>query len=122
MQAPASTFKIPIVSDQITILAVSERTPTYYDFCFADASCNTCCWLARTTFPGITHSGDILNHNDLLDYVKINQSSLTEEEICVFISGYQSTHITRFLGTHPALLVADHVEKVNENVSFFSIC
>jgi hypothetical protein len=40
----------------------------------------------------------------------------------VFISGYQSTHITRFLGTHPALLVADHVEKVNENGSFFGIC
>ncbi|KAJ5149442.1 hypothetical protein N7448_001020 [Penicillium atrosanguineum] len=112
MQAPASTFKIPIVSDQITILAVSERTPTYYDFCFADASYNACCWLARDTFPGITHSGDILNGQDLLDYVKINMDTLTEEEICVFISGYQSTLITRFLGTNPALLVADHVDKV----------
>ena len=30
----------------------------------------------------------------------------------MFISGYQSTRITRFLGTHPALLVANHVEKV----------
>ncbi|EAW16722.1 uncharacterized protein NFIA_000660 [Aspergillus fischeri NRRL 181] len=111
-QAPSSTFKIPIVSDQITILAVSERTPTYYDFCFADESCNACCWLARNTFPGITHSGDILNGQDLLDYVKINKDSLIEKEICVFISGYQSTLITRFLGTHPALLVADHVDKV----------
>ncbi|KAH6667958.1 hypothetical protein B0J14DRAFT_175267 [Halenospora varia] len=111
-QAPASTFKIPIVSDQITILAVSERTPTYYDFCFADAECNACCWLARTTFAGITHSGDICNGNDLLDYVRINKDSLTEKEICVFISGYQSTHITRFLGTNPALLVANHVDKV----------
>ncbi|KAJ5665716.1 uncharacterized protein N7477_008164 [Penicillium maclennaniae] len=112
MQAPASTFKIPIVSDQITILAVSERTPTYYDFCFADALCNACCWLARNTFPGISHSGDILNGQDLLDYVKINKDTLTEKDICVFISGYQSTLITRFLGTNPALLVADHVEKV----------
>ncbi|KAH8665034.1 hypothetical protein BGZ60DRAFT_62681 [Tricladium varicosporioides] len=111
-QAPASTFKIPIVSDQITILAVSERTPTYYDFCFADAECNACCWLARTTFAGITHSGDICNGQDLLDYVRINKDSLTEKEICVFISGYQSTHITRFLGTNPALLVANHVDKV----------
>lgn len=114
MQAPASTFKIPIVSDQITILAVSERTPTYYDFCFADALCNACCWLARVTFPGITHSGDILNGQDLLDYVKINKHTLTEKEICVFISGYQSTLITRFLGTNPALLVADHVDKVSQ--------
>jgi hypothetical protein len=100
------------VSDQITILAVSERTPTYYDFCFADASCNSCCWVARNTFPGITHSGDLLYQNDLLDYVKINKDTLTEKEICVFISGFQSTLITRFLGTNPALLVADHVEKV----------
>jgi hypothetical protein len=100
------------VSDQITILAVSERTPTYYDFCFADASYNACCWLARNTFPGITHSGDLLNGKDLLDYVKINKDTLTDKEICVFISGYQSTQITRFLGTHPALLVANHVDKV----------
>ncbi|KAK3318083.1 hypothetical protein B0H66DRAFT_516192 [Apodospora peruviana] len=111
-QAPASTFKIPIASGQITILAVSERTPTYYDFCFADADCNACCWLARDTFSGISHSGDILNGNDLLDYVRIAGPSLTQKEICVFISGYQSTHITRFLGTNPALLVANHVDKV----------
>ena len=115
MQAPASTFKIPIVSGQITILAVSERTPNYYDFCFADVDCNTCCWLAQDTFPGITHSGDILNENDLLDYIRVDKDSLTKKEICVFISGYQETQITRFLGTNPALLVADHVDKVNES-------
>jgi hypothetical protein len=112
MQAPAATFKIPIVSGEITILAVSERTPTYYDFCFADASYNACCWLARNTFSGINHSGDLLNGQDLLDYVRIDKDSLTDKEICVFISGYQSTQITRFLGTNPALLVADHVDKV----------
>ncbi|KAH8881092.1 hypothetical protein GQ53DRAFT_668385 [Thozetella sp. PMI_491] len=113
LQAPASTFRVPIVRNQITILAVSERTPTYYDFCFADASCNACCWIydARTTFSGITHSGDILNGNDLLDYVRID-NSLTKKEICVFISGYRITQISRFLGTHPALMVADHVEKI----------
>lgn len=118
MQAPASTFKIPIVSGQITVLAVSERTPTYYDFCLADASCNTCCWCERDTFPGIQHSGDIYYANDLLDYVKIDKNSMTKSEICVFISGYNTTQITRFLGTNPALLVADHVEKVNKG----SIC
>lgn len=101
------------MSDQITILAVSELKPTYYDFCFADVSCNACCWLARNTFAGITHSGDIINQRDLLDYVKINKDSLTEKEICVFISGYQSTQITKFLGTNPALLVANHVDKVS---------
>ena len=107
------------MSDQITILAVSERTPTYYDSCFADASCNACCWLARNTFTGITHSGDILHGKDLLDYVRINKDSLTEKEICVFISGYQSTRITSFLGTNPALLVANHVDKVIPKLVFF---
>ncbi|RKK23230.1 hypothetical protein BFJ66_g15754 [Fusarium oxysporum f. sp. cepae] len=112
MQAPAASFKIPIVSGQITILAVSERTPTYYDFCFADQDCNTCCWTERTTFSGIKHSGDLLNQQDLLDYVRIDNDTLTEKPICVFISGYTKTQITRFLGTHPALMVADHVDKI----------
>jgi hypothetical protein len=111
-QAPAATFKVPVEPGQITILAVSERTPTYYDFCFADAQYNTCCWAARDTFPGIAHSGDILNGQDFLAHVKIDANKLTDKEICVFISGYQSTQITRFLGTHPALLVANHVDKV----------
>ncbi|KAJ6000342.1 hypothetical protein N7481_000751 [Penicillium waksmanii] len=112
MQAPDTTFKIPIVSDQITILAVSERTPTYWDFCFADEDCNACCWLERKTFSGITHSGDILQGKDLLDFVWINKDSLTEKEICVFISGYVNTRISRFMGTYPAMLVADHMDKI----------
>ncbi|KAM0341694.1 hypothetical protein ACHAPU_009942 [Fusarium lateritium] len=112
MQAPAATFKIPIVSGNITILAVSERTPTYYDFCFADKDRNTCCWLEREVFSGIKHSGDLLNHKDLLDYVTIDSNTLTDKPITVFISGYQKTQITRFLGTNPALMVADHVDKI----------
>lgn len=119
MQAPSSTFRIPIVTNNITILAVSTLEPTYYDFCFADANCNTCCWTARETFSGIQHSGDIVVQRDLLDYVRINEHNLTEMEIGVFISGYQKTAITRFLGTHPALLVADHVEKVSNYIFFF---
>ncbi|KAK4212030.1 hypothetical protein QBC37DRAFT_425840 [Rhypophila decipiens] len=112
VQAPASTFRIPIVSGEIAMLAVSVRDPTYYDFCFADKDCNACCWLARDTFPGITHSGDILNGQDLLDYIRIDGRKLTQKEICFFISGYQKTKITRFLGTHPAVLLADHVDKI----------
>lgn len=44
--------------------------------------------------------------------MRIDKDRLTDKEICVFISGYQSTQITRFQGTHPALLVADHVDKL----------
>ncbi|KAM0281264.1 hypothetical protein ACHAO9_010792 [Fusarium lateritium] len=112
MQAPAATFKIPVVSGNITILAVSELTPTYYDFCFSDEDCNSCCWLARDTFSGITHSGDLINNKDLLDYVRLDAEKLTHKPIGVFISGYQKTQITRFLGTNPALMVADHVDKI----------
>ncbi|KAL2871598.1 uncharacterized protein BJX67DRAFT_166623 [Aspergillus lucknowensis] len=111
MQAPASTFRIPIVSGQITIFALSEKTPTYYDLCFADASCNTCCYSARNTFKGIRHSGDINHGQDFLAHVMLDRETLTEEKICVFISGYHYTRITEFLGTNPALLVADHVDK-----------
>ncbi len=120
MQAPASTFKVPISSGNITILAVSTLEPTYWDFCFADAQCNTCCWIARDTFAGIGHSGDIIQGRDLLDYVKIDEATLTDKEIGIFISGYRTTAITRFLGTYPALLVADHVEKVR-NMPLFHI-
>lgn len=100
------------------ILAVSERTPTYYDFCVADASYNACCWSAKNTFPGITHSGDITNGQDLAQYLKIKRETPTEQELCVFISGYELTPITKFLGTHPALLVADHADKVCFQINF----
>lgn len=112
MQAPASTFRVPISSGSIAILAVSTLKPTYWDFCFADAQCNTCCWTARSTFKGISHSGDIIQDRDLLDYVKIDEATLTNKEIGIFISGYTRTAITRFRGTRPALLVANHVEKI----------
>ncbi|KAJ5773242.1 hypothetical protein N7457_008138 [Penicillium paradoxum] len=112
MQASNLTFKVPIVSGEIAILAVSKRRPTYYDLCFADASCNACCWKARRKFPGIIHSGDITKSHILLHHIRIDQQDLTEKELCVFISGYEYTPITSFLGTNPALLVANHVEKV----------
>ncbi|KFA76483.1 hypothetical protein S40288_06518 [Stachybotrys chartarum IBT 40288] len=113
-QAPSSTFSIPITSSHITILAVSERMPTYYDFCLTDASGNACCFdhRAMRTFSGIVHSGDITNAMDLLQFVRIDKDTLTAKEICVFISGYSKTEITRFQGTHPALLVADHTDKI----------
>lgn len=107
------TFEVPLVSDKISILALSERYPTYYDLCLAEANKKTCCYSATGTFPGITHSGDNNSGNDLLQYVKINEKKLDDKEKCVFISGFRSTKITRFLGTNPALLVANHADKVD---------
>jgi hypothetical protein len=111
MQAPSTTFKIPIASSKISILAVSERYPTYYDLCFGDEKRKTSCWCSTTTIAGMTHSGDKTTGNDLLQYATLDGNTMTEEPICVFISGFRRTQITRFLGTHPALMVADHDEK-----------
>jgi hypothetical protein len=100
------------VSDQITLLAVSALTPTFFDFCMADSACNTCCWAARDTFPGIKHSGDILHNRDLLDYIKISEDLSPEKDIAIVISGYQYTKLTRFQGSNPVVMVANHAEKV----------
>ncbi|CAG1991636.1 unnamed protein product [Fusarium graminearum] len=111
MQAPSTTFKIPISDNKISILAVSERYPTYYDLCFADEKGSTSCWICSEIIPGLKHSGDRVNGNDVLHYATLDKDKLTEEPICVFISGFRGTQITRFLGTHPALMVADHEKK-----------
>ncbi|CAI6341939.1 unnamed protein product [Periconia digitata] len=111
-QVPNPTFRVPIVSDQIAILAVSLRKPTYYDLCFADSSYNASCWNSMSTLRGIRHSGDHTHGEDFLAYITLDKTKLTNKEICVFISGYRNTQITEFNGTHPAVLVADHVDKV----------
>ncbi|KAJ5346619.1 hypothetical protein N7541_009101 [Penicillium brevicompactum] len=112
LQAPAPTFKVPIKTDQITILAVYRKSPSYFDLCLADAEYNTSCWSEKEIFAGITHSGDIFKGENILQYVKFDTDTHTEKEICVLISSFNYTPITKFLGTHPALLVADHVEKI----------
>ncbi|KAG8666600.1 hypothetical protein FPOAC2_11717 [Fusarium poae] len=112
MQAPSTTFKVPIASgEKISILAISERYPTYYDLCFGEENYSTSCWCSPSIIAGITHSGDRTTGNDLLQYASLDKNKLTEKPVCVFISGYLRTEITRFLGTHPALMVADYEEK-----------
>ncbi|KAJ4129228.1 hypothetical protein NW768_007763 [Fusarium equiseti] len=104
-QAPSTTFKIPLHSGKISILVVSLRYPTYYDFCLGDVDGNTSCWCAKETLGGISHSGDCNESNDLLQFAKLDADKLSEEKpICVFISGFNNTQITKFLGTHPALM------------------
>lgn len=89
MQSPASTFQVPIESDKIAILAVSERYPTYYDLCVADSACKTTCYSATNTFPGISHSGDKNEGTDLLHYMKISEQLQSGKEFAVFVSGFQ---------------------------------
>lgn len=63
------------------------------------------------------HSGDNISGRDFLAYVKINADIFTNAELGVFISGFNYTPITQFLGTYPALLVADHVDMVSYKIA-----
>ncbi|KUJ08263.1 uncharacterized protein LY89DRAFT_339205 [Mollisia scopiformis] len=110
-QAPTSTFKVPIEKDNIAILAVSERYPTYYDLCVANAACKTSCYGARATFSGMAHSGDINEGTDLLHYIKIDQRLEAGKEFAVFVSGFQCTKLTRFRERNPVVMIANHTEK-----------
>ncbi|PVH78664.1 hypothetical protein DL98DRAFT_573077 [Cadophora sp. DSE1049] len=111
MQAPASTFQVPIESDKIAILAVSERYPTYYDLCVADSGCKTTCYAAMHTFPGINHSGDKNEGTDLLHYMKISEQLQSGKEFAVFVSGFQCTKLTRFQQRNPVVMIASHADK-----------
>ncbi|KAL5319748.1 hypothetical protein ACEPPN_012804 [Leptodophora sp. 'Broadleaf-Isolate-01'] len=111
MQVPASTFKVPIESDKIAILAVSERYPTYYDLCIADAACKTSCYGATHTFPGINHSGDINEGSDLLQHMQVSNQLKSGKEFAVFVSGFQCTKLTRFQERNPVVMIANHAEK-----------
>jgi hypothetical protein len=88
-QAPTSTFKVPIEEDKIAILAVSERYPTYYDLCVADAACNTTCYHARASLTGMTHSGDITDGDYLLHCIEVNQQLQSGKDFVVFVSGFK---------------------------------
>ncbi|KAG4440239.1 hypothetical protein IFR05_004258 [Cadophora sp. M221] len=111
MQVPTSTFQVPVEPDKIAILAVSERYPTYYDLCVADAGCKTSCYGATNTFPGITHSGDINEGSDLLQHMKVSNLLKSGKEFAVFVSGFQCTKLTRFQERNPVVMIANHAEK-----------
>ncbi|KAK0116246.1 hypothetical protein ONS95_013271 [Cadophora gregata] len=111
MQAPASTFEVPIDSDKIAILAVSERYPTYYDLCVADSACKTTCYGATHTFPGINHSGDKNEGTDLLHHMKISEQLQSGKAFAVFVSGFQCTKLTRFQERNPVVMIANHADK-----------
>ena len=87
-QVRNAIFKVPIEADKIALLAVSERYPTYYDLCVADAACHTTCYepKAKYTFTGMTHSGDINEDHNLLHYIKVWQHLESGKEFAVFVS------------------------------------
>ncbi|PMD54408.1 uncharacterized protein K444DRAFT_646257 [Hyaloscypha bicolor E] len=110
-QAPTAIFKVPIESDKIAILAVSERYPTYYDLCVADAECKTTCYGSTASLTGMRHSGDINVGNDLLHHIKVNERLQSGKEFAVFVSGFQCTKLTRFHDRNPVVMIANHTEK-----------
>ena len=88
-QVQNAIFKVPIEADKIALLAVSERYPTYYDLCVADAECNTTCYDARASITGMTHSGDITDGDNLLQCIEVNQQLQSGKDFVVFVSGFK---------------------------------
>lgn len=112
-QCPTSTFKVPLQAAKISILAVSERYPTYYDLCVADEECKTTCYSSTNTFAGMSHSSDINQGSDLLHHIKIDERLQSGKEFVVFVSGFQRTKLTRFQDRNPVVMIANHAEKVS---------
>lgn len=109
-QAPAPTFRVPIVDGLIHILAVSVRDPTFYDLCVGDAVCQSCCYDARHTFKGMEHSGDCNAGSVLLQHITLT-SELDETSRTIFVSGYQNHALHTYKKHNPLVLVADHSNK-----------
>lgn len=109
-QAPSSSFEVPIVNGLIHIFAVSVKEPTYYDLCVGDSEARTCCFKARNTFKGMTHSGDCNAHNVLLQHIQLN-ANLDETPHAVFVSGYHNHALHQYKKRNPLVLVANHSTK-----------
>lgn len=110
-QAPSSTFKVPIHDNEIHIFAVSQRTPSYYDLCLGTAQSQTACWCARSTFAGITHSGDNNSGNTLLQHMRFVAGAMDELPRTVFVSGYDYNKLRNYKAYNPLVLVANHKAK-----------
>lgn len=81
----------------------------------------TACYGARSTFAGMTHSGDCNDGSDLLQHIKIGQKLGSDKEYTVFVSGFQCTKLTRFKDRNPVVMIANHAEKVLQFPVYFKL-
>ncbi|KAF3151011.1 hypothetical protein TWF594_008227 [Orbilia oligospora] len=106
-------LEVPFVAGQMSIVVLSVRMPTYYDFCLgkADGSMVLYCNRTQHSLPGIEHSGDINEGTTLLHHI-VFKEEMAEEPFALFVSGYSSTALYRFKEQNPAVTICDHHAKI----------
>ncbi|KAK6336275.1 hypothetical protein TWF696_001837 [Orbilia brochopaga] len=106
-------LEVPFVPGEKTIVVLSERKPTYYDFCIGNAAgemvlyCNT----THAGLPGVKHSGDMNQADSLLHHIVFSEP-LTEEPFGLFVSGYSYNSLHKYKPQNPAVTIADHHAKI----------
>ncbi|KAK6342947.1 hypothetical protein TWF718_008325 [Orbilia javanica] len=106
-------LEVPFVAGAKSIVVLSVRQPTYYDFCLgkSDGSMVLYCNKTHSSLPGIQHSGDINEGATLLHHI-VFQEQMTEEPFALFVSGYSGTALYRFKEQNPAVTICDHNAKI----------
>ncbi|RVD82590.1 uncharacterized protein DFL_007012 [Arthrobotrys flagrans] len=106
-------LEVPFVAGEMSIVVLSVRMPTYYDFCLgrSDGSMVLYCNRTHRALPGIQHSGDINEGATLLHHIEF-QEGMNEEPFALFVSGYSSTALHRFKEQNPAVTICDHNAKI----------
>ncbi|KAK6505660.1 hypothetical protein TWF481_007551 [Arthrobotrys musiformis] len=106
-------LEVPFVAGEMSIVVLSVRTPTYYDFCLgkSDGSMVLYCNTTHHAIPGIKHSGDINEGATLLHHI-IFKDEMTEDPFALFVSGYSSTALHRYKEQNPAVTICDHDARI----------
>ncbi|KAF3919531.1 hypothetical protein ABW20_dc0101559 [Dactylellina cionopaga] len=106
-------LEIPFVPDEPSVVVLSVRSPTFYDFCLGNAAGNMVLFSnnTHTGIPGIAHSGDVTQGNNLLQHVKFD-GDMSEEPFVLFVSGYSHNALHLYKPQSPAMTICDHVSKI----------
>ncbi|KAK6504268.1 hypothetical protein TWF506_002470 [Arthrobotrys conoides] len=106
-------LEVPFAAGQLSIVVLSVRMPTYYDFCLGKSDGNMVlyCNTTNNALPGIKHSGDINEGTTLLHHI-VFEEAMNEDPFALFVSGYSSTALHRFKEQNPAVTICDHDAKI----------
>ncbi|KAK6540899.1 hypothetical protein TWF694_008283 [Orbilia ellipsospora] len=106
-------LEVPWNPEEPTIVVLSERNPTFYDFCLGNSNGNMVlfCNTMDGQLPGIRHSGDLNQGNTLLHHVTFGAST-NEEPFALFVSGYSSNALHKYKPQNPAVTICDHEAKI----------
>ncbi|EPS38575.1 hypothetical protein H072_7657 [Dactylellina haptotyla CBS 200.50] len=106
-------LEVPFVAGESTIVVLSVRDPTFYDFCLGNANGNMVLFSNTTdaSLPGFRHSGDISQGNNLLHHA-IFDDDMNEEPFTLFVSGYSNNALHRYKPQSPAVTICDHEAKI----------